>query len=73
MPAKRYGLYRNADGTWSVTDFVEGRVAEMHGTFLNRLASKELATELVFLLNVEEERKSRSVLHRRQLRDDDET
>ena len=73
MPAKRYGLYRNADGTWSVADFVEGRVAEMHGTFLNRLASKELATELVFLLNVEEERKSRGVLHRRQLRDDDET
>jgi hypothetical protein len=43
MPACRYGVDKNADGTWCVTDFREGRAAEMHGAYLYRLTSVDLA------------------------------
>lgn len=38
-------------------DFFEGRVAEMDGEFLNRV-SLELATSLMALLNIAEQKRS---------------
>jgi hypothetical protein len=51
----RYKLDVNADGSCNVIDVQHGDVAEMDGEFLNRM-SRELAEELMFLLNSEEER-----------------
>ena len=57
MAAQRYKIEANADRTWSVVDMQLDAVAEMYGEFLNRI-SKELAEELMFLLNAEETRRS---------------
>jgi hypothetical protein len=55
MSPLRYMLDPNADGTWNVLDLSVGGAAEMHGQFLNRV-SRELAEELMSLLNKKEER-----------------
>lgn len=51
MSEKRFSAERNPDGSWSVIDHSAGRVANMHGVFLNRLSSQEIAEDFVALLN----------------------
>jgi hypothetical protein len=53
MPYKRYGLEENADGSWRVVDYREGKAAEADGAVLDRLPH-DTASNLEFILNAQE-------------------